>query len=423
MRLQRSAVAMAMLAGSLFRPAGAQENEEKKVQWKLSGEVRIRPEWRNNQDLNSQVDDQTSEVFMRFRLGVEATIKEDFRVFIQAQDSRVWGEETSTISNEQNLDLHQGYLEVKDLGVKGLSFSVGRQEWTYGDQRLIGNLNWSNVGRSFDGARVRWQLGKFTSDLLWAEITNRLVAGATTGADLLGVYTQSRPRAGAEYEGYLLGYANRIEAPGETGAPGSSHVYGLGARAKDRFGGFDFTLEAVVERGDFNGDDLRAEAFGTILGWTWWSATKTRAFGGYDYATGDHDNTDGEQNQFFNFFPTNHPLYGYMDYEGWRNIKSPYAGVSLIHGRHFYQVKGHHFDLQSASGPWQDAGGAILGFDPAGNSGTDVGNEVDLSYRFDWREKAKVEVGLSRFWPGQFAENTRGGDASDWGYIQLTWGF
>jgi hypothetical protein len=112
-----------------------------------------------------------------------------------------------------------------------------------------------------------------------------------------------------------------------------------------------------------------------------------------------------------------------MDYEGWRNIKSPYAGVSFAHGRHFYQIKGHHFDLQSASGPWQDAGGAILGFDPAGNSGTDVGDEVDLTYRFDWREKAVVEVGLSRFWPGQFAENTRGPDFSDWGYVQLTWGF
>jgi Alginate export len=71
----------------------------------------------------------------------------------------------------------------------------------------------------------------------------------------------------------------------------------------------------------------------------------------------------------------------------------------------------------------QDDGGAILGFDPTGNSGTDVGDEVDLTYRFDWREKAKVEVGLSRFWPGQFAENTRGGDPSDWGYVQLTWGF
>jgi hypothetical protein len=52
-----------------------------------------------------------------------------------------------------------------------------------------------------------------------------------------------------------------------------------------------------------------------------------------------------------------------------------------------------------------------------------VGDEVDLTYRFDWREKAKVEVGLSRFWPGRFAENTRGGDPSDWGYVQLTWGF
>ncbi len=179
----------------------------------------------------------------------------------------------------------------------------------------------------------------------------------------------------------------------------------------------------MAERGEFHGDDLDAEAAATQVGWTWGKEKKLRVFAGYDYATGDRDVADGEQNQFFNFFPTNHPHYGFMDYEGWRNIDSPYAGVSFAHGKHFYQAKAHRFRLESGFGPWQDASGAVLGFDPTGASGDDVGDEIDLSYRYDWREKTRVEAGWSRFFPGEFAEATRGGDVSDWGYVQLVLGF
>ncbi|HEU5181111.1 MAG TPA: alginate export family protein [Candidatus Polarisedimenticolia bacterium] len=423
MRITR--ILLAGLIASLWLPSGitAQEEEKKPVQWKISGEARVRPEWRDNQDLIDDADDRMSQVFMRLRIGVEALIQDNFRVFVQAQDSRVWGEEASTASNEKNLDIHQGYLEAKNLGVKGLSFSVGRQEWFYGEHRLIGNYNWNNVGRSFDGIRVRWGSERFTADGLWAEISNRVSAGATNGSDLFGVYTQTRPRPGGEYEGYALGFSDRIEVAGETGILGPSKVYALGGRVKDRFGGFDFVVEAVLERGEFHGDDLDANAAATQIGWTWGSSKKLRAFAGYDYATGDQDNTDGEQNQFFNFFPTNHPLYGYIDYEGWRNIDSPYAGISFGHGKHFYLAKAHRFRLESRFGPWQDASGNVLGFDPTGASGDDVGDEVDLLYRYDWLEKAKVEIGVSRFMPGRFAESTRGDDASDWGYVQLTLGF
>jgi hypothetical protein len=423
--MQRARWVLAVLGalGSSLRLSPAQEPEKKPIEWKVSAEARVRPEGRDNQDLDASADDRTDQVFMRLRLGVEAILRENFWVFFQAQDSRVWGEEVSTGSNEKNLDLHQGYVEVREMGVKELSLSAGRQEWTYGDHRLIGNFNWNNIGRSFDGARIRWNAGRFTLDGLWAEISNRIVAGATTGSDLYGVYSQTRRAPWGEYEWYFLGFSDRNKIAGETGVPGSSQVHALGGRVKDRFGGFDLVLEAVVERGEWHGDDLRARAAATQLGWSWGSEARFRAFAGYDYATGDEDVADGEQNQFFNFFPTNHPHYGYMDYEGWRNIQSPYIGFSLAHGSHFYQAKAHRFGLESASGPWQDAAGTTLGFDPTGTSGKDVGDELDLTYRLELRKIGRVEVGVSRFRPGEFAKNTRGDDASDWGYVQLTVGF
>jgi hypothetical protein len=407
-------------------PAAAQEEEPRPVEWSFGGEIRIRPEGRDDADLDSGSDDRTDQIFNRIRLNLQAAVKDEFRVFIQAQDSRVWGEEASTASDEEKLDLHQGYLEVQKLGLAGLSFSAGRQEWTYGDHRLIGNFGWNNVGRSFDGGRIRWKRDGFTLDGLYAEISNRTLAGATRGSDLYGLYYQARPRAGAEYEAYYLGFSDRIKdplKPGESGAPGATQVNAFGGRVKERFGPVDLTAEAALERGEVNGDDLSAGAVAFQAGWSSDTPTVVRAFGGYDYATGDADSTDGDQDEFFNFFPTNHPLYGYMDYFGWRNLESPHAGVSFAFSKHFFQGKGHDFSLNQAGGRWSDAAGNTLGFDPTGSSGTKVGRELDLTYRFDWRPNAKVEVGLSRFWPARFAKATRGDDASDWGYVQLTWGF
>jgi alginate export protein len=416
-----------LLILSLFAlPLAAQEAkapEKKPVDWSFSGEIRFRPEYRDNADLNSDANDDLRQGFMRLRLGVAATFQEDYRLFVQAQDSRVAGEEVSTASNEKNLDLHQGYVEIAKLGAERLALTLGRQEWKYGDERMIGAYGWNNVGRSFDGVKLRWSGEKYWLDGLFAEVTSRVTAGATTGSELVGAYYHVAPKAGSEFEGYTLGYFDHTDAAGETGALGQTHVIAVGGRAKSKAGGFDYLAEAAVERGEIRGDDLSAVAAGGQGGWTWGGEWKLRAFGGYDYATGDKDPTDGKQEEFFNFFPTNHPLYGYEDYFGWRNLKSPYAGASFSRGKHFVLLKGHLFSLEQARGPWKDAAGNVMGFDPAGASGTKVGNEIDLLYRYALKEKAALEAGVSRFAPDEFAKNTRGSDASPWGYVQLTVGF
>jgi len=113
------------------------------VTWSLFGEARFRPEYRDNFDLDPGVDDARSQGFMRLRLGVRLAYKDDYKLVVQIQDSRVAGEEASTASNEKNLDLHQGYLEVA-AGRSGVTFALGRQEWF-----LVGNRHTANVCNIF----------------------------------------------------------------------------------------------------------------------------------------------------------------------------------------------------------------------------------------------------------------------------------
>jgi Alginate export len=397
--------------------------DETEVRWSLSGEARFRPERRDNADLDAAADDDSRLGFMRLRVAIEAIVRKDYRLFVQAQDSRVAGEEATTASNLRNLDLHQGFLEITPGASRRLTLTLGRQEWIYGDERLIGAFGWDNVGRAFDGVRLRYALPRWRIDGLLARLSNVTTGAATTGSTLYGAYAQAAPRQGSEYEGYWLGFSDRVAAAGETGVPGDTRIDALGGRVKDRFGRFDLRVEAVAERGRLDGDRLSAFAAAAQGGVTWGGATTWRPFGGYDYATGDKNPVDGERQEFFNFFPTNHPHYGFIDYEGWRNLRSYYAGLSVAHGRHFTQAKVHHFGLQEPRGPWKSAGGAILGFDPTGTSGTGVGREIDLTYRFAWKRGLSCEAGYSRFTPGRFARLTRGDDASDWAYLMLTAAF
>src|SRR5262245_8964535 len=190
----RHAVRLAIVASVLLLPTLAPAADPqtppaqpaKDVTWSLNGEVRLRPEYRNNFDLDSGADDDMRQGFMRLRLGFNVDIKEDYRVFVQAQDSREAGVEASTASNEKNIDLHQGFLEIRKMGAKGLGLVAGRQELKYGDERMIGAYGWNNVGRSFDGVKIRYTRERWWVDGIAAQLSRNPVTtfGPTEGSDL-----------------------------------------------------------------------------------------------------------------------------------------------------------------------------------------------------------------------------------------------
>jgi hypothetical protein len=61
-------------------------------------------------------------------------------LFVQLQDSRQFGEETSTLADgsADNIDFHQADLKLDQLSSARLSLTLGRQELAYVGQRLIG---------------------------------------------------------------------------------------------------------------------------------------------------------------------------------------------------------------------------------------------------------------------------------------------
>jgi len=121
---------------------------------KFEGQVRVR--WEGF-DRSFRGQPFEGHIYQRARLGVNAVVSEDTQAFLQIQDSRVWGFETSTLDNTQNADFHQAWGQwKKQWSDAGVRLRGGRQELSYGNERILGAVGWSNVGRSFDAFQGRW---------------------------------------------------------------------------------------------------------------------------------------------------------------------------------------------------------------------------------------------------------------------------
>src|SRR5947209_2128389 len=168
----------------------------------IGGEVRVRYEIRNNTSLSGVPANQSNEsaATHRVRLNVGYDLTPDVSFFAQIQDARVWGGEagqggqagsgigavSSANQNGTGVDLHQGYIQLRNVLVPGLSVKAGRQEIIFGDHRLFGNFGWSQIGNSFDAVRLTHSMPIADVDLFWARIidTEGQAVSANSGAPL-----------------------------------------------------------------------------------------------------------------------------------------------------------------------------------------------------------------------------------------------
>ena len=115
---------------------------------KPTAQVRYRFE-SSGRDFNKDTSNRNFSL-LRSRLGMLFTPKEDLEVVVMIQDARIMGEETSTLfdGNADNFDLREGFMKVKQFFFSPLDMKLGRMRVKYGEERLIGAVEWSTLPRS-----------------------------------------------------------------------------------------------------------------------------------------------------------------------------------------------------------------------------------------------------------------------------------
>ena len=413
-------------------PAAAAETQPSRVAW--GAEIRLRPESRSDFSGKNALN---NFILQRIRLNARLRLTDTITGLAQLQDSRFWGKEVSTASNESTvdlrqgslqvdrfLDLHQAYLQVDRFLAPHLSLRLGRQELVYGNERLLGAFGWDNVGRSFDALKLAYAEPQWTTEFFFSRLNDRRNAGRGDGSqDLMGLYTHIG-KSGSRWglEPYVLYLRDGLATRGEKAAlrPEPTRIATLGFRHFASFvGGFGYDVENAYQVGQNGPDTHRAVAVAAVGRYRHAGRWAPEIGLEYDFATGDRDSRDGRSEEFNNLFPTNHPLYGYADYLGWRNMQDfkPYFSFAPFSNVRT-ELSYHRFLLVESQGAWKNAGGKVLGYDPTGRLGTDLGHEIDLTLTFPLYERVRILGGYSVFIPGRFARGTQGPQASQFGYLQ-----
>ncbi|MHC4933159.1 MAG: alginate export family protein [Planctomycetota bacterium] len=236
---------------------------------KLFGELRVRGEVRDRiyTPADSDGSDSFNVVRMRTRLGFDLTVTEKITAILQFQDVRAWGQEQSTVGMLNAVDIKRAYMIFKDLGDEPIDLEVGRFVMWYGDQRIIGHLEWVEQGRTYDGVRARYHPQKWWLDFFAVTVNETLAAnddrwfaGFYGGMDLSGET--------AKLEGYVLVNSNDASLTGEV-ADGKTRYWVAGARAHGKSGAIDYSGEITwMGAGEVRGDDLSALGAAGIVGYT-----------------------------------------------------------------------------------------------------------------------------------------------------------
>ena len=390
MLLSASALGLSLLCAAL--PATAQEVT-------FHGQVRPRYESRDPAAPGGK-----QFVSMRVRAAVDAALEKDVRIFIQIQDVRLWGEETNTLGdfNADNFDLHQGFIDVKRFTEAPVALRVGRQEINLGGQRLVGAVGWTQQARSFDGARVRFNPGWGSVDLLGYQLADRFAATQDQDAQLFGAYAVVD--AGRTGNLDLYGFYQGVNAGADT------DQFTLGARLAGKNGGVTYRGELSLQTGDRAGEDVSAYMFGGRLGFDAGSGGVITLW--YDYLSGDTNPDDGDSKVFDTMFATNHKFYGVADL--FLNIPAHTGGQGL--------------QDMALKGSYRVDSDVTLGLDlhsfrlakQGALTSAHLGEEIDAMVRYRYSSNLTFQGGLSFVLQDDaWAEIGRLDEDMTWAYVMI----
>ena len=359
---------------------------------------------------------------------------DDFGVFVQYLDAQHFGAELPPLPIDRDpSDLVDLFADLKLLEWDDHPLYVrgGRQELSLGSQRLVSNLDWGNVLRTFQGVRTFRQGEKWDITGFWLQpvVPDPFhFDSSDPRRNFTGIWTTYRSRVGSFWDLYVLNLENSNQvAIGEAGVRGGTNVTTLGTRL---IGDLDNTwlydFEGMLQVGRYSNQQLQAAAVTTGAGYNFKDAPLTPQFWVYyDFASGDSNPGQGGKFGTFNqLFPFAHYYLGYLDLVARQNIQDFNMQFVAFPTKWVYLLAQYHnFHLAQARSPLFTAGGVPLRYDPTGAAGTYVGDEIDLIVNFHLTAHQDILIGYSKLFAGSFIKRTGPDVSPELFYLQhqLRW--
>ncbi len=376
----------------------------------------------------------------RWRNYVDMRFSKQFRVYVEGIDASIFDNELPVTGIDKNRWDLQNYffdLQVAELNDQSVYFRYGRQELLYGNQRLVSPLDWANTRRNFEGFKLFSKGQAWDIDAFAVQPVNTASGGSVAEFDnkfdqvdgsrhFSGVYASYHGvqnnvadyfwlwdretdfnLTGIDYSRQTVGTRWYQDRPVTDGCGNVSRIWHTEIE-----GGYQF--------GHQGSNTVKAGYFTAGGGHTWkampWSPSLW-AF--YDWASGDKDPTDDENNTFFQVFPLAHAYLGWIDNVARQNISD--VNMRLVVNP-TQKLSGtvwmHWMDLDNQNDFIYNVAGAPVG---TTNVGREIGEELDLMANYQFNTNFSVQVAYLWYWYGSAVVNgPLNRDDANLFYVQTT---
>jgi hypothetical protein len=367
-----------------------------------------RTRWEEKTGVNFGKAANQQDMLSRIRVGAIFEPTEWFKVSAMGQDARVpfYGVLAPNTMRD-TMDLQEGYIELFAHRKTGFGASFGRQMLNYGETRLIGSPQWSNVSRTFDNARLYYRTPEVRLEFLMVspvKVLSDQFNNPELGDRIWGTYDTFTLSKNASVDAYILRHSqNKIGGWTGTGTLGTNTFGG-------RFYGkiphiLNYSLEGIGQTGHLG--------LLTQHAYAWFSSVSRKVSVGkglnlsveYKGASGTGLGAT-KSGTFDQLSPANHDKFGHEDLFGWRNLKTlkSLETLNLTKTLALNFMYTNHW-LYSAADSLYNSSGSSISISKKGAAGTHVGQEVD-SFMTYARGAHTFGAGFGHFFKGEFVNNT-----------------
>lgn len=403
----------------------------------ISANLRLRYEYQKGFDVRSyRPEAEDGLLLTRIMLDFNLRFTKQTSALLQVRDARAvdsrLGPSDFPLNNpiEDWCDIRQAFVEWSHIAGSPLGIKAGRQQISYGDQRVFGPGLWGNTGRfAWDAVILKADLTPFRFDL-WAGryVKNRpdrwpnrtfrdptafVVYGVVKGLPVaLDVF-------------HAIKYDGSGSVPGEKSF-GNLRSYSSGMQTRGHITRqIDYTATFVCQLGKYSGDDIRAYGANAGVGVTALIPWETRLAAQYTWGSGDRDPYDGVHETFDGVFGgADINFYGDLNLFYWANLRdheldfhvTPCDRIRIL-------AEYHYFTLDQARDAWYTTGLKPLRRDYSGNAGTSLGHELDFRAVYSPAGTLEILLGYGHFSACSYVRNTGDEASVDGLFLQSTYAF
>ncbi|EPR72884.1 hypothetical protein ADIWIN_2207 [Winogradskyella psychrotolerans RS-3] len=388
-------------------------------EFEISAELRPRFEYRQGyKTLIPNDTDAATFISQRTRLNFNYE-SEKLNAFVSFQNVRVWGDVgTTSLEDKNGIALHEAWAEL--VFNPKLTIKLGRQEISYDDHRIFGNVGWAQQARSHDALVTTYQ----------PNTTNRLDFGLALNANEETVFDTDYYVNNYKAFQYIWYHTNLKEVGlsvlllnngltyiNENDEQKVDYNQTIGSRFTFEKNKWHTDASIYFQIGKIADTDL--SALNIAVNAYYKINTEFKTGIGAEYLSGTDMNTSENKLKSFNpWFGTNHKFNGLMDYFYVGNHSNS-VGLLDLNASLDYQKE--RFSAKLTPHMFTSAATVV---DLTGKKMSNaLGTELDLVLGYKWTKDISFNLGYSQLFATETMEVLKAGNkdnTNNWAWLMIT---